>query len=167
MLSRLENDILGTAPGQKALDAMIIRSALLKWKNKRRLILDVDSTEDPAHGNQENAAFASPEIYEYCEFNRITYFIRIRANSILNNLIRPPRSGIQVKYVELDYQARSWNKARRVVAKIEWHFGELFPRYNFVVTNSRLPAAKVVKVYEWSRHHREPHQGRQEYLTMG
>jgi len=221
MLSRLENDVLGTASGQEALDAMIIRSAdaLLKWKNKRRLILDVDSTEDPAHGNQENvaynghfrkncyhpvfcftsdgdglaaklrpghvfssdgvldlikpivdryrkkfklfwlrgdAAFASPDIYEYCESNRITYFIRIRANSILNNLIRPhltrsrgrpPRSGIQVKYVELDYQARSWSKSRMVVAKIEWHFGELLPRYNFVVTNSRLPAAKVVKVY--------------------
>jgi hypothetical protein len=59
MLSRLENDILGTTPGQKALDAMIIRSAdaVLKWKNKRRLILDVDSTEDPAHGNQENVAY--------------------------------------------------------------------------------------------------------------
>jgi hypothetical protein len=103
-----------------------------------------------------DAAFASPDIYEYCESSRITYFIRIRANSILNNLIRPhltrsagrpPRSGIQVKYVELDYQAGSWNKPRRVVAKIEWHFGELFPRYNFVATNSRLPAAKVVKVY--------------------
>jgi hypothetical protein len=31
--------------------------ALLKWKNKRRLILDVDSTEDPSHGNQENVAY--------------------------------------------------------------------------------------------------------------
>jgi hypothetical protein len=34
-----------------------------------------------------------------------------------------------------------------VVAKIEWRFKELFPRYNFVVTNSRLPAPKMVKVY--------------------
>ena len=36
---------------------------------------------------------------------------------------------------------------RRVVAKIEWHQGELFPRIGFVVTNSRLPAGKVIKVY--------------------
>ena len=44
------------------------------------------------------------------------------------------------------YQANSWHKPRRVVAKIEWHPGELFPRIGFVVTNSRLPAAEVTKV---------------------
>ena len=33
------------------------------------------------------------------------------------------------------------------MAKIEWHRGELFPRIGFVVTNSRLPAGKVIKVY--------------------
>jgi hypothetical protein len=33
------------------------------------------------------------------------------------------------------------------VAKIEWHRGELFPRIGFVITNSRLPAGKVIKVY--------------------
>ena len=35
----------------------------------------------------------------------------------------------------------------RVIAKIEWHAGELFPRIGFIVTNSRLSAGKVVKVY--------------------
>lgn len=51
VMSRLENDILGTSAGQDALDAMITRSTdvLLKRKNKRRLIMDVDSTEDPVH----------------------------------------------------------------------------------------------------------------------
>ena len=34
-----------------------------------------------------------------------------------------------------------------MVAKIEWHDGELFPRIGFIVTNSKLPAGKVVKVY--------------------
>jgi hypothetical protein len=33
------------------------------------------------------------------------------------------------------------------MAKIEWHRGELFPRIGFVVNNSRLPAGKVIKVY--------------------
>ena len=67
MLSRLENEVLGTASGEKALDDMIVRSAdiLLKWKNKRCLILDVDSTEDPAHGNQENVASAFPLAQHY------------------------------------------------------------------------------------------------------
>ena len=34
-----------------------------------------------------------------------------------------------------------------MVAKIEWHDGELFPRIGFMATNFRLPAGKVVKVY--------------------
>ena len=49
--------------------------------------------------------------------------------------------------VDLRYQAKSWSRPRRVVVKIEWHPGELFPRIGFVVTNSRLPASKVIKVY--------------------
>jgi hypothetical protein len=60
---------------------------------------------------------------------------------------RPPKNGIQVKAVDLQYHAKSWHKPRRVMAKIEWHRGKLFPRIGFVVTNSRLPAAKVIKVY--------------------
>ena len=56
---------------------------------------------------------------------------------------RPPKSGVQIKMVDLHYQAKSWSKFRRVVAKIEWHRGELFPRIGFVVTNSRLPAIMV------------------------
>jgi hypothetical protein len=32
---------------------------------------------------------------------------------------------------------------------IEWHLGELFPRVGFIITNSRLPATKMVKVYKW------------------
>jgi len=31
--------------------------ALIRRKKKQRLIVDVDSTEDPAHGKQENVAF--------------------------------------------------------------------------------------------------------------
>ena len=38
-------------------------------------------------------------------------------------------------------------RPRRVAAKIEWQRGELFPRIGFVVTNSRLPAGKVIKIY--------------------
>ena len=33
------------------------------------------------------------------------------------------------------YQAASWTIARRVVAKVEFHCGELFPRVGFTVTN--------------------------------
>ena len=103
-----------------------------------------------------DAAFAQPEVYEYCEGERVTYFIRLPANAVLNRLIdpylthpvgRPPKSGVQIRLVDLRYQAQTWDKDRRVVAKIEWHEGELFPRIGYIVTNSRLPGTKVVKVY--------------------
>src|SRR4030042_1628091 len=59
MLSRLENNILGNEAGLTALEATLTRStdALLRRKNKRRLIIDLDSTEDPAHGKQEGVAY--------------------------------------------------------------------------------------------------------------
>jgi hypothetical protein len=40
-----------------------------------------------------------------------------------------------VRYADFSYQAQSWNRSRRVVAKVEWHKGELFPRVGFIVTN--------------------------------
>jgi len=33
-------------------------------------------------------------------------------------------------------KAASWDKPHRVIAKIEWHPGELFPKFGFIVTNT-------------------------------
>jgi Transposase DDE domain group 1 len=41
----------------------------------------------------------------------------------------------KVFYHSFRYRAGSWECARRVVAKVEWHAGELFPRVGFIVTN--------------------------------
>jgi len=88
--------------------------------------------------------------------NRITYFIRLKSNRTLQDLIephlkwpvrRPPKSGIQTKLIDFYYQAGSRDRPRRVICKIEWHEGELFPRIGFIVTNSRLAGGKVLKVY--------------------
>ena len=57
------------------------------------------------------------------------------------------RMGMQIGLVDLRYQAQTWDKERRVVAKIEWHDGEVFPRIGLMVTNSKLSAGKVVRVY--------------------
>jgi hypothetical protein len=43
--------------------------------------------------------------------------------------------------------AKGWTGARRVVAKVEWHQGELCPRVGFIVTNLTRPNAGVVKFY--------------------
>jgi hypothetical protein len=45
------------------------------------------------------------------------------------------------------YQAESWTKARRVVAKVEFHAGELFPRVGFIVTNLETDSRAVVRFY--------------------
>jgi hypothetical protein len=52
-----------------------------------------------------------------------------------------------VWYAGFLYQAKSWNQPRRVVAKVEWHSGELFPRVGFIVTNLTRPAKRVVRFY--------------------
>jgi hypothetical protein len=45
------------------------------------------------------------------------------------------------------YQAKGWTRARRVVAKVEWHQGELWTRVGFIVTNLTRPNRLVVKFY--------------------
>ena len=34
-----------------------------------------------------------------------------------------------------------------MVAKVEFHFGELFPRVGFIVTNLEMPSRAVVRFY--------------------
>jgi hypothetical protein len=41
-----------------------------------------------------------------------------------------------VWYKSFLYRAASWKTARRVVAKIEFHCGELFPRIGFTATTA-------------------------------
>jgi Transposase DDE domain group 1 len=52
-----------------------------------------------------------------------------------------------VWYKSFLYQAASWNTARRVVAKVELHFGELFPRVGFIATNLETDSRAVVRFY--------------------
>ena len=50
-------------------------------------------------------------------------------------------------HANFSYLAGSWTKPRRVVAKVEWHPGELYPRVGFIVTNLSRPAKRVVAFY--------------------
>jgi hypothetical protein len=52
-----------------------------------------------------------------------------------------------LRYKSFLYQAESWNKARRVVAKGEPHAGELFPRVGFIVTNLETDSLAVFRLY--------------------
>jgi len=102
-----------------------------------------------------DAAFASPDVYEYLEDNNILYAIRIKSNSRLYDhidhlLTRPvgrPSAKPKFFYHDFLYRAGSWDRTRRVIAKIEWHAGELFPRIGFIVTNLSRAAKNVVWFY--------------------
>jgi hypothetical protein len=102
-----------------------------------------------------DAAFAKPEIYEALEERGVKYAIRIPANDSLERdiaelLTRPvgrPSHKPVVWYKGFLYQAASWKTARRVVAKVEFHTGELFPRVGFIVTNLETPSRAVVRFY--------------------
>jgi hypothetical protein len=59
---------------------------------------------------------------------------------------RPPLKPLVI-YTSFRYRAQSWTKPRRVVAKVEWHGGELFPRVGFIVTNLRWHSHRVVNFY--------------------
>ncbi len=203
--------------GIERLNVEWIKRAVAKTVH-RRIILDIDSSESPVHGEQEeaaynghfgcmcyhplfcfnqfgdcegavlrpgnvhsadgwkefidpiverylklavrllfraDAAFAKPEIYEYLETRHIGYAIRLPANEVLQReiahlLVRPtewPSQKPIVSYHDFVYQAQSWNIRRRVVAKVERHQGELFPRVGFIVTNLSYPPKGITKFY--------------------
>ena len=50
-------------------------------------------------------------------------------------------------FEDFHYKAASWDKERRVIAKIEWHPGELFPRVGFIVTNLPMEPDWVARFY--------------------
>ena len=102
-----------------------------------------------------DAGFANPDVYDYLEAERIKYAIRLPANRILQDRIgylltrpvgRPPNE-VRRSYAKFTYQAGSWTQPRRVVAKVEWYSGELYPRVGFIVTNMARPAENVVAFY--------------------
>ena len=102
-----------------------------------------------------DAAFASPDIYEFLEAAGYRYTIRLKANAILQQSIaclltrpvgRPPNHVVRT-YASFSYEAGSWDRKRRVVAKVEWHPGQLYPTVGFIVTNLSRPAKRVVAFY--------------------
>ncbi len=219
-MGRFETEILAlkeNLDGLSGINGRWIQKAMEKTPH-HRIILDMDSSESPVHGEQEgsaynghfgskcyhplfcfnqygdcegamlrpgnvhsadrwkellepivrryenkkvrkyfrgDAAFAKPEIYEYLEEKGLLYAIRLPANDVLYDEIkhlltrpvgRPSRKPV-VWFHDFKYQAASWQKRRRVVVKVEWHQGDLFPRVGFVVTNMSARARGVVHFY--------------------
>jgi Transposase DDE domain group 1 len=219
-VSRFETDILTQDENIDALATLnsgwVSKAASLS--KAKKVILDIDSSESPVHGNQEGSAynghfestcyhplfcfnnfgdcegavlrpgnvhsadgwrefispivdryremekklylrvdatFASPDIYEYLEDKGILYAIRLKANNNLHREIehlmtRPvgrPSKKPKTFFHAFSYQAASWKSSRRVIAKVEWHAGELFLRVGFIITNMSSSPQAVVHFY--------------------
>ena len=219
-MSRFDSEVLtqgGNVEGLDRLNAAWVDRAMMQTAH-RRVILDMDSSESPVHGEQEessynghfgstcyhplfvfnqfgdcegaklragnvhsahewrdvlepilsryeetgvrryfraDAAFAKPDIYEYLEEHGVFYAIRLPSNEVLQWEIaallirpvgRPPKRPV-ILYDDFWYRAGSWDSARRVVAKVEWRKGELFPRVGFIITNMTAGPEGVVRFY--------------------
>ena len=219
-MGRFETDLLGD---EKNIEGLMRLSG--RWIDRvnrkhpaKKLILDMDSSESPVHGEQEGSAynghfnctcyhplfcfnqdgdlegrmlregqvhsaekwrtllepivrryrdrpirrffradatFAKPKVYAFLEAKQFAYAIRLPANAVLEREIEPlltrpvgrPSRRPKVFYHSFKYQAGTWDRARRVVAKVEWHAGELFPRVGFIVTNLPWRTDRVVRFY--------------------
>ena len=103
-----------------------------------------------------DAAYAIPAIYLRLEEASYLYAIRVPANAVVREKIahrltrpvgRPSLTKVNRFYEDSHYRALSWEEERRVIAKIEWHPGELFPRVGFIVTNLPMEPDWVVRFY--------------------
>jgi hypothetical protein len=102
-----------------------------------------------------DAAFTKPELYEALEERDVKYAIRLPGNDNLQRnitelLTRPvgrPSHKPVVRFKSFLYQAASWTMVRRVVAKVEFHCEELFPRMGFIVTSLAASSRAVVRFY--------------------
>jgi len=85
----------------------------------------------------------------------VKHAIRLPANDNLQRNIRElltrpvgrPSHKPVMWYKSFLYQAASWKQTRRVVAKVEFHCEQLFPRVGFIVTNLTAESRAVVRFY--------------------
>lgn len=105
-----------------------------------------------------DSGFAMPELYKLAEQHGVAYAIRLKANATLSKLSNELLLDFQdihgsdfsktnTLYGQFMYQAKSWDKARRVVCKIERKAGELLPSHTFVVTSMDASAKDVIRFY--------------------
>ena len=71
-----------------------------------------------------------PGVYGFLEAERMQH----RIGYLLKRPVGRPPNEVRRFYANFTYQAGSWTHPRRVIAKVEWHPGELYPRVGFLVS---------------------------------
>ncbi len=125
------------------------------WGEVLLPVIDRYRAQGPTVVVRADAAFALPGVYEALERREVRYAIRLPANDVLMReiedlLTRPrgrPSHAPLVRYRSFQYQAASWDRPRRVIAKVEHYLGELFPRVGFIVTTLTGTNRAVVHFY--------------------
>ncbi len=122
-----------------------------------RTIARVEQSIAPVGLVRGDSGFMSPKILEALEGLRKppSYIFRLNRNSKLARLAEPSLarpSGPRTKeprewLAELEYKAARWEKSRRVIIVNIERPGELFVHQFYLVTNSRLPAERVLALY--------------------
>lgn len=90
-----------------------------------------------------DSGFAVPALYDLCEEESVYYVIRLKSNAILQRMaddLHPASSSSDITsseyyYEEIEYQAKSWSKPRKVIIQSVRPAGELFFTHSFFVTN--------------------------------
>jgi hypothetical protein len=126
------------------------------WRDILDPVIARYSKRDILRFFRADAAKEMPVIYERLEEARYYYAIRLPANTVLREKTahrltrlggRPSQTKVKRFFEDFQYQAASWSKERRVIAKIEWHPAELFPRVGFIVSNLPMDPDWVVRFY--------------------
>jgi Transposase DDE domain. len=79
-----------------------------------------------------DSSFAAPELYQLCEEESVFYTIRLKSNAVLQRMAEdlhpndPPKSENQCYYEAIYYQAKTWDRPRRVAIQSVRPANELF-----------------------------------------
>jgi len=103
-----------------------------------------------------DADFAKPTLLDYAEYAGCSYVIGMPRNPKLEGIVEPLRQKAEARweetgkpvrfYTSFSYQTKSWSRARRVVAKVE--YTALGKNVRFVVTNRHGTAQAIFDWYE-------------------
>ena len=125
------------------------------WKEVLASVIARYKGRDLMRFFRADATFALPELYKMLEAEGYFHTIRLKGNNVLQEAVahllkRPvgrPSNTVRRFYHDVEYQAASWDNPCRVVAKVEWPPGELFPRVGFIVTNLPMDPEWVMRFY--------------------
>ena len=153
-----------------------LRAASRQRPQRRRLGRRARSRSWPATGARSRASISAPtrpspiprstSSWKPSGSNtrsgcRPTGSCRSRIGYLLKRPVGRPPNEVRRYYASFSYQAGSWTKPRRVVAKVEWHPGELYPARRLHRHQPEPPGRARRRLLQPARHVRAMDQGRQ------